>query len=276
MVFSPSIRMGFVDYQNCRLHYNRIGTGKQILLLFHGFGQHHKAFDLLTENLAHTHTLFAFDLFFHGESQWPDERPLEKEIWKDIMAQFFGQNNIDRFSVLGFSMGGKFALATVELFPDLVSRLILLAPDGIKTSFWYSLATYPIALRSWFKSMILKPGRLQGLLIFLRTLRLVDAGLLRFAEFQMNTQEKRERVYYSWVVFRHLKFDLKKIAQLILEHRIPFTLLIGRYDKIITSQNMNRILRYLPDVKVTLVESGHNRIIETSIPALHQLLLSEL
>lgn len=264
--------MGFIVHQNSSLHYNRVGTGKRVLLLFHGFGQHHKAFDLLTDALAETHTLYAFDLFFHGESKWPDEKPLEKATWQEMMAQFFEQTNIDRFGVLGFSMGGKFALATVEYFPHRIDHLILLAPDGIKTSFWYSLATYPIVLRSFFKSMILKPGHLHGLLKFLRTFHLVDAGLIRFAEFQMNTQEKRERVYYSWVVFRHLKFDLKKLANLVQNHRIQFTLLIGRYDKIITAQNMNRILRYLPDVKVTLVESGHNRIIETSISILQHTL----
>lgn len=262
-----------LHYNNKSLAYHKTGTGKKALLLFHGFGQHHQAFDVLTASLGSHYTLFAFDLFFHGQSKWSEgEHPLEKSTWREIMMQFFQENNLERFSVLGFSMGGKFALATLELFPTRIENLILLAPDGIKTSFWYSLATYPLLLRKFFRSMILHPGRLHTLVSLLRTLRLVDKGVLRFAEHQMNTREKRERVYYSWVVFRHLHVDMKSIAILILEHSIALTLIVGKHDKIITEKNMRHLLRHLPQHACRVVDSGHNQIIEASIPVVRQVL----
>ncbi|MEQ1588528.1 MAG: alpha/beta hydrolase, partial [Cyclobacteriaceae bacterium] len=107
-----------VPYKNSSLAYQKSGHGEKSLLLFHGFGQHHKIFETLTEALSPHYTLYAFDLFFHGQSKWEDETPLEKKMWREIMLQFLTENKIERFSVLGFSLGGKFTLATLELFPD--------------------------------------------------------------------------------------------------------------------------------------------------------------
>ena len=258
-----------LTYKNSTLSYQKSGQGDKVLLLFHGFGQHHRTFAALTETLSAHYTLYAFDLFFHGSSQWNDgERPLEKEMWKEIMLNFQNEHKIENFSVLGFSMGGKFALATLELFPARVEHIFLLAPDGIKTSLWYSLATYPLVLREFFKSMILKPGRLHAITSTLHSLRLVDNGLLRFAESQMDTKEKRERVYYSWVVFRHLHFDMNEIADLIKRHSTKLTLLVGKHDKIITARNMQALLRHLSDFQLEILDTGHSGVIAGSIPIL--------
>lgn len=258
-----------VTYKDSLLAYQKSGYGEKVLLLFHGFGQHHKVFETLTEALSTSFTLYAFDLFFHGQSKWnQDEQTLEKEMWREIMLQFLTENKVDHFSVLGFSLGGKFALASVELFPDRIEQVILLAPDGIKTNFWYSLATYPFLLRRFFKSMILKPGRLHTITSLLHTLHVVDNGLLRFAETQMDTQEKRERVYYSWVVFRHLKFEMKAIARILETHSMRLTLIVGKHDKIITTENMNHLLCHLQDYQFEVLDTGHNGVIAGSIPIL--------
>lgn len=265
-----------LHYKGSCLAYRKTGQGSNAILLFHGFGQHHLAFHALTDLLGSHYTLFAFDLFFHGQSKWNQgEQPLEKTTWFEIIDQFLQENNLKRFSVLGFSIGGKFAFATVEFFSDRIDHLVLLAPDGIKTSFWYSLATYPILLRRFFRSMILHPGRLYKIVSIMRNLRLVDKGVLRFAEHQMSTQEKRERVYYSWVVFRHLTFDMKKMATLIVDQQIQLTLIVGQHDKIIMVNNMNRLLRYLNGVTPHVIDAGHNHTIEASLPLLHTILLEE-
>jgi pimeloyl-ACP methyl ester carboxylesterase len=254
------------SFKNVTLHYIKSGSGPKSILLFHGFGQDHRVFDDLTNALANEYTIYSFDLFFHGESSWgKDEDPMEKEFWKELMAQFLTENSISKFNVLGFSMGGKFALACVELFPDLVEEIFLLAPDGIKTSFWYSLATYPHVFRKLFKSMISHHQRFTAVARAALRLRLIDKGVLRFVELQMNTEGKRKRVYYSWVVFRHLQFDLDKIASILNDRHIPLTLIIGRYDKIITAKNMQPFLDKLRIKRFETIEAGHNDLISKSL-----------
>lgn len=249
-------------YHQANLQYRKYNGGPKVILAFHGFGQHHGVF----EELAHLHdnqfTVYSFDLFFHGKSKWGyNEQPLEKAFWKDLMRSFLEQEHIEIFSVIGFSMGGKFALACIEAFPNHIESITLLAPDGIKTSFWYSLATYPILLRRLFKSMIDNPGRFHNLTKVAFKLNLIDRGILRFVESQMNTHEKRDRVYKSWIVFRHLKFDISLLASIINSYQIPITLVIGAHDKIITANNMGGLIKRVPHANLKIIDSGHNTII---------------
>jgi len=254
------------------LSYKKSGKGDRVLILFHGFGQQHHSFATLSEMLSEHYTLYAFDLFFHGDSHWNEgEQPLEKDMWKEIVSGFLQTHSIERFSLLGYSLGGKFVLATLESFPERIEQIFLLAPDGIKSSFWYTLATYPVLLRLFFKSMILKPGRLQFIISLLQILHIVDNGLLRFVQSQMDTQHKRERVYYSWVVFRHLKFAMRKIAFLINGNSIGLTVIVGGHDKIIKAKNMQHLLRHVPNHQFEILDTGHNGVITKSIPALMRL-----
>jgi len=254
-------------YQETTLHFIKSGSGSKVLLAFHGFGQDHKSFNRLFEKLSLHYTIYAFDIFFHGKSEWnKGEEPLEKYFWKSLLSKFLQHYQIDRFSVLGFSMGGKFALASLEAFPEKVDSIFLLAPDGIKTSAWYSLATYPFALRHLFKSMISKPNRFHQIANLAFKTGIIDKGILRFAESQMNTEDKRKQVYYSWIVFRHLKFSMNEIAPIINSNNISLTIVVGKYDKIITAKNMNRLLKKLKNYQLEILGTGHNDLISKWLP----------
>lgn len=261
------IRDNFVHYNNSNLHYAKTGNGDQHLLVFHGFGQDISVFDFFTRSLSRNYTFYVFDLYFHGKSKWgKGEQPLEKHRWRETIRLFLSENNINRFHLAAFSLGGKFALATLEAFPDRVVSVYLIAPDGIKTSFWYSLATYPVVFRRFFRSMILHPDRFLTLARFLHKTGLVDQGLIRFAEYQMNSIEKRSRVYYSWVVFRHLKFNVSALADLINSKKVRVVIIVGKYDKVITPRNMQRLTKRLNNYKLEILESGHNGLINQSMP----------
>lgn len=247
---------------NALLFYTKLGNGKKNLLLFHGFGQDHSVFSTLAQSLSETYTCYLFDLYFHGKSSWPDhEHALEKSEWKDRVGAVIHENGLSSFSVLGYSLGAKFAMATLESFPDLTREIFLVAPDGIKTSFWYSLATYPVMFRKLFKSMIDHPVRFQALAKTLNGIGLLDNGIRRFAERQMDTKEKRDRVYHTWVVFRHFKFDLMELARIINQHKIPVSILVGRYDKVIRPESMERLTHLLDRHRLTLFDTGHNKLL---------------
>jgi hypothetical protein len=81
----------------------------------------------------------------------------------------------------------------------------------------------------------------------------------------MNTEEKRRRVYFTWVYFRHLKFDQEHLAGIINQYAISFTIVIGRYDKIITAANMQPFLSKLKKKEFLLIEAGHNDLIDKSV-----------
>ncbi|HEU5290320.1 MAG TPA: alpha/beta hydrolase, partial [Cyclobacteriaceae bacterium] len=232
-----------IQHENTILHYGISGTGSKPLLVFHGFGQNHMTFSELFKKISTEYKIYSFDIFFHGNSEWnQNEKPLEKLYWKKLLGIFLRHHKIDRFSVFGFSMGGKFALASLEAFPEKTENIFLLAPDGIKISPWYTLATSNSSTRQLFKSMILKPERFHWIANLAFKLGFIDKGILRFVESQMNTQAKREQVYYSWVVFRYLKFDMSRVASLINSNNIGLTIYVGKYDQVITAKSMEGLL----------------------------------
>lgn len=239
-----------------------MGAGPSVLLAFHGFGQGHAYFEPLVKAAGSHYTIYSFDLFYHGESFWHDgDRPLTPAFWKELLEEFLTERNIDRFSLTGFSLGGKFVLATLSAFPGRIDEVLFIAPDGIKTSFWYSLATYPGWFRNAFRSLIVNPKPYYRLVKAMRKLNLIDKGVLRFASYQMDTRRKRRQVYYAWMVFRELQFNIKNVAHLINTYDIRVRMFLGKYDKIITEKNMYRLLKHLEQYDLHILEAGHNTLI---------------
>lgn len=256
------MQTAFFTYQQAKLCYHKIGKGSKILLFFHGYGQQGKVFEENSRFLQEDYTCYLFDLFFHGQSEWNyGEDVLTKDFWHALIQAFLQEQQIKRFSVAGFSMGGRFVFATLEAQAPYIDAVYLMAPDGVKTNFWYNLATYPTIFRRLFRSMILHPSYFYSVANVIHKLGLVDKGLIRFAESQMKTEEMRSRVYHSWVVFRCLLFDMRKIASLIKHHTIPVSMVLGKFDKVITIKNMQHLLKHLPKCKVELLNTGHNGII---------------
>src|SRR4030043_232029 len=105
----------FVHYKGSKLHYIKAGKGNHPLVFFHGFGQDHTIYVPILQSLAADYEIYVFDLYFHGKSEWAgEERPLEKDEWKATFRLFLDYYPIDSFSIVGFSLGAKFALATLE------------------------------------------------------------------------------------------------------------------------------------------------------------------
>jgi pimeloyl-ACP methyl ester carboxylesterase len=251
-----------INYNNSTLYYFKSGAGKKVILLFHGFGQDHIAFDSWIDLLKNEYTLYSFDLFFHGKSVWSTSYPVEKEDWKKIIELLLQKEKIEEFEVAGFSMGGKFAFSTLESFPEKVKRMILIAPDGIKVNFWYALATYPFLMRYLFESFVANPKIFFSLARFLESIGLINKYLLRFVMVHMDTEEKRKRVYCTWIQFRLLKFDMRSMAQSINEQKVSLTIIVGKFDKVIPAKDMNRLLQYVTHGKLEILETGHNSLID--------------
>lgn len=244
------------------IFYYVAGSGTVPLIAFHGFGQTHKVFHSWVETLGEKFQLILVDVYFHGKSTWDNpDVPMEKGDWKELMTILLAREGISTFSVAGFSLGGKFALATFEAFPGQVRTLYLIAADGVRPSFWYTLATWPRPLRALFKSLISHEKRFTRLTKLARTLGLVDKYVLRFAENQMDTPAKRARVYNTWVVFRHLKFDMNHLLRMMEAYGTRVIVITGHYDRIIPPQRLEPVFKRLKNVTFHVLETGHNSLL---------------
>jgi pimeloyl-ACP methyl ester carboxylesterase len=263
--------MPYIIHEGTKLHYRVLGSGSQYLLAFHGYGQSSAYYLPMGQALDGDYTIYAFDLFFHGQSSLHrNHMPLTKDFLQEVIGLFLEKEKIDNFSLMGFSMGGKFALTLVERMPERIDELFLIAPDGIRTSFWYNIATYPGWLQQLFKRTVLKPGAFFKLLQVLNRYNMIHKSLVRFARFQMDSTEKRLRVYRSWIGFRELNFDIRQIVRLLNHRQAPVTMFLGEFDQIISPKRVSVFVKALHKGELVILKAGHSHLLQEVAELLHQ------
>ena len=144
------------------------------------------------------------------------------------------------WTIFGYSMGGRVALSLLELMPDHISKMVLLAPDGLRVNGWYWLAT-----RTWlggllFRHTMRRPG---WLFLWLRAgnrLGLVNRSIFKFAHHYIDDPEARWNLYTRWTTMRALRPKLAKIQHWAAVHSIPFRILYGRFDRVIRRDGGDR------------------------------------
>jgi pimeloyl-ACP methyl ester carboxylesterase len=260
-----------ISFNGALLNYTIYGQGTKALLCFHGFGQSGSNFSILEEALGQEYKIYAFDLFFHGESRWEgSDAPLEKEFFAGMISHFLVEENIMEFSLLGFSMGARFALVLTEAFAAQVKEIFLLSPDGIRTNFWNYLSTESRVGRKLFKIFTSYPGTYYFFSKIILSSGLVSKTVVKFADSQMKTAAQRNKVYYSWVVFRKMKVDPLQVAMIINRFNIPVQLYLGLHDRIIVYKHLSQFMEKIAHLKVHRIKAGHSNLIEEVARFLHK------
>jgi pimeloyl-[acyl-carrier protein] methyl ester esterase len=106
------------------LYIETRGQGPDLVLL-HGWGLNLRVWDGLASLLEKSFRIIAVDLPGHGRSQWnPKARTPAEQAWQ-VHATL--ESLSDRYSLLGWSLGGQIALDLAAAMPRSVERLVLVA-----------------------------------------------------------------------------------------------------------------------------------------------------
>lgn len=250
------------QFKDVLLAVRVFGNGTKNLITFHGYGQDGSVFKKLSD-VKTGHTIYSVDLFYHGQSSSPILEPhLSHQQFQEIFQQVINHFNLKKFALIGFSMGGKYVLSVLKSFPNCVTEVILLAPDGIKLNFWYTLGTKNKIFRNLFLYIVNNPYMFFGLVKLLTKAKVFDPHFTRFIVNEMRTLKQRKRVYNSWVYLRGFFVSKNDIISLITDNRIPFQIVIGKYDRVIKVQDVSSIIEKIPQSKLVILESGHSRFIQ--------------
>ncbi|WP_460909832.1 alpha/beta hydrolase [Spirosoma areae] len=245
-----------------QLGYQKFGSGPAILLAFHGFGQSNRIFMPLEPSLGAQFTIFSIDLFFHGRSRYATNQLLTKANWQRYITAFLQTQNIERFSLMGFSLGGRFTLVTAEAFADRLDQLFLIAPDGITHIPWYRLATSSGVGRWLFGYVLHHLPILITAGHALTRLGLLNRMAMRFAEISLATSEQRALVYQTWTQFRLIDPELTKLANVLNANPVRVRFFTGAFDKIVPGSFILPLTKRLRHYELTVLQTGHNHLIE--------------
>ena len=260
----------FTHHQHT-ISYYTYGRGKDVIIAFHGYGQDHRAFRHLGKQLGPHYTIYAFDLFFHGNSSRIARRtPLHKDEWCAIVAHFLKIQQITIFSIMGYSLGGRFALTLVECYAERIEQLILIAPDGIKHSFWYHFSSSTILGNYLLRAWISRPKVFFRVVRLARQSNLIDKSLSKLVLSHMDTRKKRYEVYCRWTGFRLIKPDLPTVIRKCNEQEIYVRTYLGEYDRVIKAKSIIPKLKKLKISRIHCLPCGHNSLLQNVSYALAQ------
>ena len=259
---TPTATTRYFQFATHRLAYRVLGNGPLSMLAFHGFGQDGGVFIPLQSTVGDRYTIYAIDLFFHGESLFTDDGVLTKSDWLRLIDAFLGEQFINRFSLLGFSLGGRFALTIAEQYAPRLDQLILLAPDGITHSFWYVLATSSRPGQWLFGQVLNQLSLINRLGQVLAKMGLLHRTRIRFAEVSLATPAQRQQVYASWTRFRQIRSDVVKLAAILNRSAVRVRFFTGYFDQIVPGYYIRPLSKRLQSYEHTVLKAGHNRLIE--------------
>jgi pimeloyl-ACP methyl ester carboxylesterase len=124
-----SIRAGGV-----MTNYHEAGSGAPVILI-HGSGPGVSAWAnwrLALPYLAEQLHVFAYDQLGFGDTELPAEPRYGLSHWVDHLLNFMRAVGVKRAHLVGNSMGASVALAAAVTHPEVVDRLVLMGPTGVR------------------------------------------------------------------------------------------------------------------------------------------------
>lgn len=252
----------FIPYGQSEFHAVTIGSGEALLICLHGFGESADHFECLNEALGNIYTIVSLNMPFHGKTDWKEAEDFDKEGLKTVIEKILSLTGKQKFSLMGYSMGGRLALCIVEKMASRINELVLAAPDGLKNNPWHMFVTQTRWGNRLFKHTTYRPQLFFRLLSLSNKLGLINQSIYKFAFHSMDKLEKREQVYFVWTAMRRMMPDKKKCKKLIAQYHIETLMLFGKYDRVIPPSLGYKFSDGTFPCKIVVLNKGHQLLSE--------------
>lgn len=230
------------------LYYRELGEGP-VALFVHGFPLDHGVWLDQMRGLAHVRRCMAPDLRGFGRSDPVVDQELTMEIFADDLVQLIEALRIGPVDLVSLSMGGYVALALLELRPDLVRSVALVATragaDGVEAK----------AGRDAMAARILDLGRGAFADEMLRGLLGRDPTRLAQARLRSMVESTRYETLLAAIEGMKGRRDRRQMLGRIA---VPAAVIGGDEDRLIAPDEIRELAAGIPGARVLIVPgSGH-------------------
>lgn len=248
-----------------------------MVICFHGYGELGDHFRILDQEDLSPYSLYCIDLPHHGRTVWKDGNAFLRDdllqvrqlVTSHHQREFAASGHDGRYALMGYSLGGRVAMRLFQSDPSRVHRLVLLAPDGLSSSFWYWFCTSTILGNKIFHYSM---HRSLWFLKFLRQLKktkLINKNKLKFITDYVEHPNSRRLVYHRWRTLRKLVPSASSVKSRLREHHVPTRVLFGKFDRIIkpsTGKSFARAVR--SNGAYTELNCGHQLLLPKNAEAI--------
>lgn len=255
--------------------YNVHGKGPRVLYCYHGFGGSFNDWSTFMPWLEDAFTIYSFNDFFHGSSDFPLDRinsdPLTKSELSAFYVSFALHHGHDEINLMAYSSGGRTVISILEEGEMKIDEVWLFASDGIQISFWNRLfCNYSSIQRLYFR-LIEKPEAFFKSLKILTDLNLISRDLSKFVFYSMRNEEKRRLLYKFWMTYRKIRPDRKRLIVSINKSVAKLHFVMGSKDKVIPAKIAYKFKKELAIYcDVLLIDTGHLLIEERNLDLLRE------
>lgn len=228
---------------------------KPTIILLHGFLSSSFSFRRLVPYLTDDYHIISVDMPPFGKSDKSKRYFYSYKNIAETVHQLTDSLGIERFSLIGHSMGGQIALNMMHQKPNKIERGILLASSSYykRAKKHHILASYLPFFSYFVKHYLSKTGVVGNLKSVVYDQSLIDETMIRgYAE-----QFEDQRIFPALArMIRHREGDLPEGT--LRKIKTPCLLIWGEYDRIVPVQIGERLVQDLPNSKlVVLKNAGH-------------------
>ncbi|MEZ4826182.1 MAG: alpha/beta hydrolase [Bacteroidia bacterium] len=233
------------------------GTGDHVLVCFHGYLQNRHFLDPVFGSIPPGWQIVSVDLPCFGGSRWKSPMSMDASFFISLMENLESVFTAQHWHFLGFSMGGKMAMAMHLYTKAKEETVILIAPDGIRSNPWHRLIASTFPGSFLFELVSRFPQPFIRIASFLNRKRILDKISYRvfIRNFGSKQAIKAFRTYL--LVYGQIRFSLKELAKLQAAKPVEWYIIWGREDRVMSPGHAKRLTKKIPQAQIIVPEGGH-------------------
>ena len=165
------------------------------------------------------------------------------------------QESVERFSLLGYSMGGKIALQLVPHLAKRLDELFLLAGSGIRHREWvYQL---PVGLVKRLGGFVDNPKTVIRLVKWLHGRGRLAPSIYDMYRLFLENERRRKKLFFTWLALLNFRTSLAKIVFLLNKYRVKVHFLYGVRDAAIPIADASFLCKQLNHTTFQALDADH-------------------
>lgn len=251
--------MPFLEYKEHQVYYHQYGTGKKILLAFHGFADNGDLFeDVATNVWAAEYTTLAIDLPFHGQrTSWQGDIYKPEDIVA-IIRLLMKAFEVEDCTLACHSMGGRVVWGVLPLVVEEIKQIYFFAPAGFGYTFTASRFWCPMWLRRRARNHFEESEGILRFFEITHRLKLMNRATYLVFKQQLDLPRRRARMLQTWMAMYYFPMRAnKKHLELLNEKKIPTYFFYGKKDRITPVKAAQKFVQKLQKSELMLFKGNH-------------------
>ncbi len=239
-----------------RMFYEDHGSGFP-LLFGHSYLWDARMWDPQVEALSRTYRCIVPEIWAHGRSDPPPHSPYSVDALAEDMWAFAQALGLDRFAIIGLSVGGMWGMRVALAHPEAVAALVLMDTDAGEEP-PESRQRYFAMMAAVEQAGALPPPILEALVPFFFSPRTVQRNPDLVARFKASLAAiPPERLPGILAIGRGI-FSRSSVLERLGEIRVPTLVMVGEDDISRPPHESERIARAIPGARLERIsEAGH-------------------